>query len=173
MRATEHDLNSLRGIIRRLQDENASLKKLLDENDIIYDTSESDTMDVPDEYDADQGARILPLNPDLKMAKKFYSYFWGRIDVFARRGKAGGYFPQCSGRWDNPLCPKANNPKVFCDEDCKYKAWKPLNPYLVLQHLRGNKQDSSDVIGVYPLFPDNTYPVPNLKTAEMKISSFE
>ena len=79
MRATEHDLNSLRGMIRRLQDENASLKKLLDENGIIYDTSEvSDTMDVPDEYDADQGARILPLNSDLDMAKKFYSYFWGR-----------------------------------------------------------------------------------------------
>ena len=31
MRANEHDLNSLRGMIRRLQEENASLKKLLAE----------------------------------------------------------------------------------------------------------------------------------------------
>ena len=36
MRANEHDLNSLRGMIRRLQEENASLKKLLDENIILY-----------------------------------------------------------------------------------------------------------------------------------------
>lgn len=36
MRANEHDLNSLRGMIRRLQEENASLKKLLDENNILY-----------------------------------------------------------------------------------------------------------------------------------------
>lgn len=51
MRANEHDLNSLRGMIRRLQEENASLKKLLD-----------------------------------------YSYFWGRTDVYARRGKACRYW---------------------------------------------------------------------------------
>ena len=124
MRANEHDLNSLRGMIRRLQEENASLKKLLDENGIIYDTSEvSDTMDVPDEYDADQGARILPLNSDLDMAKKFYSYFWGRIDVFARRGKAGGYFPQCKARWNDPNCPKKLDKKKICDEDCPYRSW--------------------------------------------------
>ena len=39
MRANEHDLNSLRGMIRRLQEENASLKKLLDENNILYNVS--------------------------------------------------------------------------------------------------------------------------------------
>ena len=156
MRATEHDLNSLRGIIRRLQDENASLKKLLDENDIIYDTSESDTMDVPDEYDADQGARILPLNPDLKMAKKFYSYFWGRIDVFARRGKAGGYFPQCKAWWNDPNCPKKLDKKKICDEDCPYRLWEALEPKTILCHMKGYKEDCTDVIGVYPLFPNNT-----------------
>ncbi|MFR1945934.1 TOTE conflict system archaeo-eukaryotic primase domain-containing protein [Faecalimonas umbilicata] len=26
--------------------------------------------------------------------------FWGREDVYARRGKNGGYFPQCDNRWD-------------------------------------------------------------------------
>ncbi|MFR5557833.1 MAG: hypothetical protein ACLTKE_14185 [Coprococcus sp.] len=26
--------------------------------------------------------------------------FWGREDVYARRGKNGGYFPQCDIRWD-------------------------------------------------------------------------
>lgn len=157
MRTIEHNLDSLRRIIRELQQENNTLKALLSEHNIAYEEQNvPEEPPMPDEYDDDQGARILPSNPTVDDAKAFYGYFWGRTDVYAKRGKNGGYFPQCSGRWDNPLCPKANNPKVFCDEDCKYKAWKPLNPYLVLQHLRGNKQDSSDVIGVYPLFPDNT-----------------
>jgi len=34
MRPNEHDLNSLRKIIRKLQDENASLKEILDKNGI-------------------------------------------------------------------------------------------------------------------------------------------
>lgn len=107
MRANEHDLNSLRGMIRRLQEENASLKKLLDENNILYASSEIlDVTETPDEYDEDQGARIIPLNPDTDMANEFYSYFWGRTDVYARRGKVGGYFPRCSAWWDNPACPK-------------------------------------------------------------------
>ena len=38
MRPTEHDLNSLRNIIRNLQEENAGLKKLLNDNGISYDT---------------------------------------------------------------------------------------------------------------------------------------
>ena len=40
MRANEHDLNSLRGIVRKLQEENASLKRLLDENNMVYASSE-------------------------------------------------------------------------------------------------------------------------------------
>ena len=88
MRPNEHNLNSLRGIVRKLQNENKFLKKLLDENGITYDsiTDIIDTPDILDEYDDDQGGRIIPLNPNLEMAKEFYSYFWGRTDVYARRG---------------------------------------------------------------------------------------
>ena len=57
MRANEHDLNSLRGMIRKLQEENTSLKRLLDENNIVYESSEIlDAAEDPDEYDEDQGA---------------------------------------------------------------------------------------------------------------------
>ena len=99
MRPQEHDLNSLRGIIRKLQDENSSLKKLLVENGILYETEEViNSTDVPDEYDEDQGGRIIPITPNLAMAKEFYGFFWGRTDVFAKRGKNGGYFPQCESR---------------------------------------------------------------------------
>lgn len=157
MRPNEHDLNSLRGIVRKLQDENTSLKQLLDENGISYEDSEIiDAMDIPDEYDEDQGGRIIALNPDLDMAKEFYSYFWGRTDVYARRGKTGGYFPRCKARWDNPNCPKAADSRKFCDEDCPYKSWEALEPKTILCHMKGYKEDCTDVIGVYPLFSNNT-----------------
>ena len=103
MRVNEHDLNSLRYIIRQLQEENEYLKSMLDEKEIEYETDTViDAEIIPDEYDEDQGSRIIPVKPDIKMAKEFYSYFWGRTDVFAKRGKNGGYFPQCESRWDNP-----------------------------------------------------------------------
>ena len=50
------------------------------------------------------------------MAIRFFSMFWGREDVYARRGKNGGYFPQCANRWNDRLCPKQRKEKVFCDE---------------------------------------------------------
>ena len=157
MRINEHNLDSLRKLIRDLQQQNESLRALLSEHNIPYEVRNVlEEQSVPDEYDEDQGARILPHDPTEGDAKEFYSYFWGRTDVYAKRGKNGGYFPQCAGRWDNPLCPKAKDSKVFCDEDCKYKSWKPLTPFLIRQHLRGYRDDCSDVIGVYPLFPDNT-----------------
>lgn len=157
MRPTEHDLNSLRGIIRNLQDENEKLKKILEENDIVYESGTViDLVEESDDYDEDQGGRIIPLTPDLEMAKEFYSYFWGRTDVFAKRGKNGGYFPQCEARWNNPNCPKARDEKQFCDEDCHYKSWKELQPWMILKHLLGEKEDCTDVLGVYPLLQDST-----------------
>lgn len=157
MRPNEHDLNSLRKIVRKLQDENESLKKILAENGIAYDkTNIVDAVDIPDEYDEDQGGRIIPLNPNLDMAKEFYSYFWGRTDVYARRGKSGGYFPRCKSWWNNPNCPKKTDKKKFCDEDCPHRSWEKLEPWMLLNHLRGVKEDCTDVIGTYPLLPDNT-----------------
>lgn len=157
MRPNEHDLNSLRRIVRELQNENESLKKLLKEKGIAYDSSNIiDSADISDEYDDDQGGRIIPVNPNLEMAKEFYSYFWGRTDVYARRGKAGGYFPRCKSWWNNPNCPKKADKKNFCDEDCPYRSWEKLEPWMVLNHLWGVKEDCTDVIGTYPLLPDNT-----------------
>ena len=156
-RATIHDLNSLRQVIRELQEENNNLKKLLTENGISYEDADINVDEsVSDDYDEDQGSRIVPVIPTEDMAKKFFSYFWGRTDVYAKRGKNGGYFPQCASRWDNPNCPKAKNEKQFCDEDCEYKLWKKLDSKLVLKHLLGEKEDCTDVIGVYPLHTDNT-----------------
>ena len=157
MRIDEHNLESLRKVIRDLQQENHALKAILDENNILYESRNIlEEQPLPDEYDEDQGARILPYYPNEDLAREFYSYFWGRMDVFAKRGRKGGYFPQCATRWNNSLCPKARDEKTFCDEDCQYKSWKRLELWMVVQHLRGTKEDCTDVIGVYPLFPNNT-----------------
>ena len=157
MRAVEHDLNSLRKLVRELQQENGRLKALLVENNIAFDREDVfQNAETIDEYDEDQGSRILPLKPDDQMAREFFGMFWGRTDVFAKRGKKGGYFPQCANRWNNSLCPKTNNPKAFCDEDCEYRAWKPLERWMIINHIKGEKEDCTDVLGIYPLFPDNT-----------------
>ena len=157
MRINEHSLESLRKVVRDLQQENQALKAILEENSIPFESRNVlEEQFLPDEYDEDQGARILPYYPNEDMAREFYSYFWGRMDVFAKRGRKGGYFPQCAARWNNSLCPKARDEKAFCDEDCQYKSWKPLELWMIVQHLRGEKEDCTDVIGVYPLFTNNT-----------------
>ena len=54
MRTTIQDLNSLRGIVRKLQEENETLKKLLEDNGIEYESEEIiDASDTPDDYDED------------------------------------------------------------------------------------------------------------------------
>ena len=157
MRIHEYDLDSLRRAVRELQKENTELRKLLDEHEIPYESRNVlEEQTLPDEYDEDQGGRILPYEPTKELAQEFFSYFWGRTDVYAKRGRKGGYFPQCAARWNGALCPKARDEKTFCDEDCAYKAWKPLELWMIVQHLKGLKEDCTDVIGVYPLFPNNT-----------------
>ena len=157
MRVTEHNLDSLREKIRLLQEENQELKKLLEQHDITYVANETtDQPKVPDEYDEDQGARIIPFPLNENTAKEFFKYFWGRTDVYAKRGKNGGYFPQCENSFDKTKCPKVRGERTFCDEDCPNRKWKALEPWIILRHLRGVKDDCSDVIGVYPLFQNNT-----------------
>ena len=81
--------------------------------------------------------------------------FWGREDVYAKRARNGGYFPQCDNRWNSYLCPKQQKKKVYCDE-CSNRKWTRLDVKKIITHLLGYKEDESDVIGVYPLLPDGT-----------------
>ena len=71
---------------RSLEQENRQLRKQLKVNDMSLPVpipSEPDT-------DPDQGARIqFPWITEY-MVRFFFSMFWGRMDVYARRGKNGG-----------------------------------------------------------------------------------
>ena len=160
MNLEPHALDSLRKLVRDLQKENKQLPILLEESNIPYGKSEvfSELVTNSPEYDPDQGARILPKYIDEYLATKFFSMFWGREDVFAKRAKNGNYYPQCKYRWDKTakaICPKQRDEKVYCEE-CENKRWMKLTPQILVNHLLGYREDGLDVVGVYPLLPDGT-----------------
>ena len=94
-----------------------------------------------------------------KHALMLYSLFRGRKDVYSTRsvtkeGKAV-YYPVCRHFWQEGLCPKRGRQKVRC-MDCPNREWVPLTQRALLRHLRGERVEATDVIGVYPLLPDET-----------------
>ena len=156
MNIEAYDAESLRKLVRLLEYENRLLKDKLKKENIPYDEVNpfEDKIDNVEEYDPDQGERIVnPPYITAEMAQKFFAMFWGREDVYAKRGKNGGYFPQCDNRWDARLCPKQRGEKAFCDE-CENIKWTRLDVKKIIAHLLGYKEDGSDVIGVYPLLPN-------------------
>lgn len=135
--------------IDKLESEIRYLKQLLDENGIPYDYQayHERTQDLVGKI------QFPELTPE--HAIQFYSYFRGRKDVYVKRGRKGGYYTQCKNFWKPGLCPKKNGEKIKC-QDCPGKDYIVLNTKAILAHLKGDKADGSDVIGLYPLFPDGT-----------------
>lgn len=136
--------------IARLESEIRYLKGLLDENGIAYD------------YEAfvEVSKREEPVEiefPELaaEHAIQFYSYFRGRKDVYVKRNAKKGYYTQCNNFWKTGVCPKKSGENVKC-HDCPAKDYKELKISVMLEHLKGTKENCSDVIGLYPLFPDGT-----------------
>jgi len=41
-------------------------------------------------------------------------------------------------------------------KDCNNRSWTKLQAFHIEAHLIGKKDDASDVVGIYPLFPDGT-----------------
>lgn len=156
LKVKQYDTNSLRKIIRKLEKENIELKKQLKTSNIVYDeqTFFDESILEKEEFDLDQGARINKRFITIDLARDFYKFFWGRQDVYAKRSKKGGYFPQCENRWKS-CCPKQNGFNQSCSK-CEYKSWMPLTPDKVMAHLIGYNESGADAIGVYPLFPNNT-----------------
>ena len=136
--------------IARLESEIRYLKGLLNDNGIPYD------------YEAYMEAikREEPVEIEFPVltaehAILFYSYFRGRKDVYVKRNAKKGYYTQCNNFWKAGICPKERGEKVKCQE-CPAKDYKELKISVILEHLKGTKEDCSDVIGLYPLFPDGT-----------------
>ncbi len=92
----------------------------------------------------------------------FYSLFKGRRDVYSKRGgrpnpKTGkvGYYTQCWNFWKSGICPKQAGEKVACSA-CSKQRYKELMGGVLMEHLKGEKEDGSDVIGLYAMMPDET-----------------
>ena len=95
MNIEAYDAESLRKIVRLLEYEDRILKDKLKKENIPYDEINpfEETIENAEEYDLDQGARIVhPTFTTEKMAIRFFSMFGEREDVYARCGKNGGYF---------------------------------------------------------------------------------
>lgn len=146
---TSH-IQQLENEICRLQQENSRLRLLLDQAGICYEqtTQKEDVQET-----------VAPVPITEAHAALLYSVFKGRKDVFSRRGirKDGGtsYFPQCDNFWKAGICPKQAGLKAKCME-CSHRKWTPLTKRALMNHLMGRKADSTDVIGIYPLLPDET-----------------
>ena len=92
MKIEAQNLDSLRKMVRELQRENRRLKEQLEKAKIPYEEVcvFEDRMEDAAEYDPDQGGRILGKFITEELANYYFSMFWGRVDVYARRGKNGG-----------------------------------------------------------------------------------
>lgn len=162
MRDPIENISHLQAQLNDLQLENQILKNILDGTGISY-TGEIMRLRATEELcdcDTNQGARIqFPSEITEKMAVMFYSRFWGRQDVYAKRNEKkntgeSSYFPQCNNFWIES-CYRKRKQNVSCS-DCKYRSYKKLTKEDILKHLRGLSYNASDVIGVYPLLPDGT-----------------
>ena len=152
--------------ISQLENEIEYLHGLLDNAGISYKREAKELDDLsPDRnlaFEEDQGARILPVTITKQHIQYYYHLFKGRNDVYSKRsGKANkktgkhGYYTQCWNFWKDGICPKKNNPQAGCGE-CQNQRYKELTGQVLYEHLIGAREDASDVIGLYPMFPDET-----------------
>lgn len=155
------EIEVLKAQLKELEKENDYLKTLLRDAGIDYAPAfQSEGAENIAAFVPNQGSRIVPVEITRNHARQFFSYFWGRLDVYSKRyqnkvtGKAG-YFPQCDNFWRKGICPKASGAKAKC-KDCNSRCWTKLEGSQIEAHLRGTREDASDVIGIYPLFPDGT-----------------
>ena len=161
MRDPVENVSLLQKQLNALQIENQLLKNILDRSGISY-VPELKKLTEPDEtesFDPNQGARIShPKEITDRMVNIFLTYFWGRPDVYAKRSEKrngeSGYYPQCNNFWTE-ICPRKHGQKTKC-KDCPHRSDKQLTKKEIRSHLEGRSYNASDVVGVYPLFPNGT-----------------
>lgn len=162
MRDSIENISQLQKKLNDLQLENQILKNILDKAGLSYhkELSKLRQSGSKEAFDPEQGKRIIhPQAITENMANQFFSMFWGRQDVYAKRsvnketGKAA-YYPQCNNFWTN-VCHKKIKDGINC-KNCKNRSYKTITKKDILNHLQGNAYNASDVIGVYPLLSNGT-----------------
>lgn len=87
----------------------------------------------------------------------FRSLFRGRADAYALRWHSdktqkSGYSPVCANEWQPGLCEKGRVPCAKCPN----RVLRPLDDAAIYRHLAGRDAQGRDVIGLYPMLPDET-----------------
>ncbi len=132
---------------RRLEEENARLKKLLASHGIVW---EEPLATEPEAAPAES----VPASVQFTVADKialFRRLFRGRPDVYPLRWESAkgrsGYSPACGNEWKPGICHK---PKVKCG-DCSQRQLLPVTDQVIYDHLSGKH-----TAGVYPLLTDES-----------------
>ncbi len=143
---TNDTIDSYKSRFAELQQENTRLRTLLLQHGI--------SPDPPTPVSEPTNSDILK-----SQAVLLYTSFRGRKDVYSKRSitKDGhaAYYPVCQNFWEYGLCPKREGRKQRCTE-CHNRAWTPLGKRVLMEHIVGEKEDGTDVIGIYPLLEDET-----------------
>ena len=153
----DDQFNELTERIKQIETENQYLKKLLDDTGIPYDKTDNML-----EHNDPHVISIKEESITKNHINFFYSMFKGRKDVYSLRSgkpntKTGkhGYYTQCDNFWKYGLCGKKDGKNIKC-QTCPNQKYKPLTGEVIYAHLMGVKEDCSDVVGLYPVWPDGT-----------------
>ena len=102
-------------------------------------------------------APVTRLSSPSEKIRLFRSLFRDRADVYALRWHSektqkSGYSPVCANEWQPGLCEKG---RVSCAK-CPNRVLRPLDDAAIYRHLAGRDAQGRDVIGLYPMLPDET-----------------
>ncbi len=141
--------------IERLKKENAHLRSRLSVKPENGVEAERSPVLVPEEQKSE--VSVDKHSPPEKKIALFRSLFSGREDVFAHRWYSkttdkGGYQPVCENEWAPGLCDK----KAFRCAACPNRKLLPLTDEAIFAHLAGKDALCRDVVGIYPMLPDET-----------------
>ncbi len=159
-----NEIKKLEAEIDVLKKQIEYLEQILDQAGIPYNVEQNSEPEIADNSVEDDNLApyIIPEAITPKHANYFYSFFKGRTDVYSKRSgkpnpKTGktGYYTQCWNYWKNGVCPKYQGKHIKCGE-CENQKYKSLTGNDLMAHLRGDREDCSDVIGIYPMLADET-----------------
>lgn len=140
----------LEAIVKRLLEENATLRAQLDLMGSDISSSNAKSIDSDEKLSVTNLVASKELSTNQKI-ELFRSLFKGREDVFSIRweSKNGrtGYSPVCENEWLPRICEK---PKVKC-ADCTNRKFLNIKNEDIYDHLSGKK-----TIGAYALLEDET-----------------
>ena len=142
MSGNSSEIQILQSRVSDLERENAYLKRLLEQAGIPYELNTTAVTDNPGgSVSTAQSGKMPPIEITYDLARRYFSYFWGRMDVYSKRSqnrKTGksGYYPQCEYFWRRGICQKTVVDAIPCKK-CHHRKWKKLSPEQIIAHLEG------------------------------------